>query len=227
MPYPGNRKYGPNPNPQQPNGQDYYKRSPYSNKPKMKQVVRNSSLAKRQKSLIDEFKDSFVSKDKIDMGTYLVRDVLVPTVQNTILDYLSMRFFGAGQMGQNNRRYGYGRSIFDYGRDVFNNYAGSYGNQNYGRNTGQPNNPMPPRGRIDFKEVVLLDIEDAKRIVMELRNRINMYNEATVSDLYSAIGVTSNYKDEEWGWINAGDIGIKRVPEGWLIDVADPIHLER
>ena len=219
------RKYPSNSTYNKQNNQSGHARN--GNKPKPKQLVSNNAMARRKKSLMEEFKDSFITNDKIDIGTYLVKDVVVPTIQNTILDYLSMRFFGASQAGRN-RGYGYGKSIFDYGREVFGygnrtNYGGSY---NYGRQTGGPNLNNPDR-RIDYHDIILLNAQDAKTVVDYMRNRIMRYNEATVSDLFSCIGITSAYTDDDWGWTNPSDIGIKRVPEGWLIDVADAIYLNR
>lgn len=198
--------------------------------PRQKQIVPNNSLATRKKSLVDEFKDSIVSKDHIDVGSYLVHDVVVPTIQNTILDFLSMKFFGASQMGRN--RAPVGRSLFDYGRQIFTGYGTQYqyGNQyNYGRSTGYPNNnyQQEPPQRLDYRNIILLNPDDAKAVVDNLRGRIYRYNEATVSDLYSAVGITASYVDDNWGWVNPNDIGIKRVPEGWLIDVADARYLQR
>lgn len=199
--------------------------------PKQKQVVPNNALANRKKSLVDEFKDSIVSKEKIDVGSYLIHDVVVPTIQNTILDFLSMKFFGASQMGRT--RAPYGRSLWDYGRQLLNNYGGTnynyqYGNNNYGRTTGYPNGMQnEPVNKVDYRNIILLSPDDAKNVVDNLRGRIYRFNEATVSDLYDAIGFTSNYVDNDWGWTNANDIGIKRVPEGWLIDVAEARYLAR
>lgn len=196
------------------------------NIPRQKQVISNNSLASRRGSLFDEFKDSLISKDRIDLGSYLVRDVIVPTIQNTILDYLSMKFFGTSQMVR--PRANYGKTLFDYGRQAF-NYGGQYqNNYNYGRSTGYPNAQQNnTRNSVDYRNIVLLTPDDAKAVVDNLRGRIYRFNEATVSDLYDAIGVTASYVDDDWGWTNANDIGIKRVPEGWLIDVAEARYLAR
>lgn len=206
-------------------------RRPRVQKSRVKQVVSNGSVVNGQKkSLMDEFKSNIVRGEKVDIGTYLVRDVLVPTIQNTILDYLSIRFFGTSQPGRN-RNYGYGgRSLLDYGREIF-NYGGIYSSgpsSAYGRSTGIPNqNVNPTQPRMDYRQIILLDAESAKRVVDNLRGRILKYNEATVGDLYNSVGLTATVVDDNWGWINTNDIGIKRVPEGWLIDVADAIYLER
>ena len=195
-----------------------------NNIPRPKQLVGNNAMASQKKTLIDEFRDAMIKTEHIDIGTYLVRDVIVPTIQNTILDYLSMKFFGTARFGRNTSM-GYGRSIFDYGRNVINNYSSQYqyGNNQYGMNNNSTVDRA--RNRIDYREIVLLNAEDAKIIVDHMRGRIAKYGEATVSDLYDCLGITANNVDFDWGWNNPNDIGIKRVPEGWLIDVANAVYL--
>ncbi len=231
--YPSNSKFvqnqNNNPPPPPPNPQ--YRQQ---NIPRQKQVVPNNAMANRKKSLVDEFKDSIISKEHVDVGSYLVHDVIVPTIQNTVLDFLSIKFFGASQLGRN--RAPVGRSLFDYGRQIFGygtqyQYGTNYGsNYGYGRTTGYPNGtpqPDPQNYKVDYRNIILLNPDDAKAVVDSMRQRIFRFNEATVSDLYGAVGITASYTDDNWGWTNANDIGIKRVPEGWLIDVADAKYLPR
>ena len=63
-------------------------------------------------------------------------------------------------------------------------------------------------------------------MVNRLRERIDEYEQATVADLFDLIDVSSNYVDNNWGWADPHDIGIRRVSSGYLIDVAEARHLD-
>jgi hypothetical protein len=38
--------------------------------------------------------------------------------------------------------------------------------------------------------------------------------------------ISGKYTDNNWGWTNKGEIGLKRVNNGYLIDVAEAILLD-
>ena len=74
---------------------------------------------------------------------------------------------------------------------------------------------------VDYQNIVLKRKDAAQDIVDELRRRINKYDKATVADLLDLIEVTGKYTDNNWGWTDPDDIGIRRVSNGFLIDVAE------
>lgn len=195
-----------------------------ANRPKEAPVVNRGSYTARKKTVGEEFKNAMFKKPAVDMRTYIIRDVVVPTIQNTILNYLMMVFSGNNPSKRKTTDI-----LFNYGFDVM-DYASRYvgRNRNYGSMRSTARDVIDSanlRDNMDYRDIVLLDIEDAKAIVAKMRDRINRYGEATVSDLYDLIGVTSTPNDYDWGWTNAGCIGIRVVPEGYLIDVADAQYL--
>lgn len=190
-------------------------------------IVHAGGIVEKKKPLLQEFKDSLIKKPNVDLGTYLVRDCVVPMIQNTILDYLSMRFFGTPMRGNGVNRgsnviTSIGQTIASYGQNL---YRGNV--TDYSRQYGQQQGMATMRDNINYHDIIILDPEDAKGVVRQMREFIGMYQEATVSDLLSLVGITANSVDDDWGWTNPNDIGLRRVPEGYLIDVADAIYLRR
>lgn len=51
------------------------------------------------------------------------------------------------------------------------------------------------------------------------------YETVSVADLYELLGLDFNYTDEKWGWVNLDDAGIRRVRNGYLLDLPKPESL--
>ncbi len=54
---------------------------------------------------------------------------------------------------------------------------------------------------------------------------IEKYETVSVADLYELLGVEASYTDEKWGWVDLRDAGIRRVRDGYLLDLPKPESL--
>ena len=68
---------------------------PNSNKYKTEQrkkqeKVVQGKVRRKKKSEVRKWKDIFISEDVEDVKSYIIMDVIVPTIKNTILDTVSM-----------------------------------------------------------------------------------------------------------------------------------------
>jgi hypothetical protein len=54
---------------------------------------------------------------------------------------------------------------------------------------------------------------------------IEKYETVSVADLYELLGVTSSYTDEKWGWVDLREATIRRVRDGYLLDLPKPESL--
>ena len=79
---------------------------------------------------------------------------------------------------------------------------------------------------MDFRNIVLRQRDDAERLIEEMRRRIRNNDSASVADLLDLIDIPGRYTDNNWGWDDERDIGIRRVSSGYLIDVAEPKYLD-
>lgn len=188
-------------------------------------VVKKDSLVRTKKSLGRKFKEAFISDDVKDVKSYLFFDVVVPTVKDAILDAWEMIFFGSpsGRRGSRNRRYDRDRDYRSYDQYY---KSSEYGGRRRERDRDRDDDRRY-RGddKVDYRDIVLRDRMDAEEVVRKLRDRIEEYDQATVADLYDLIDISSSYVDNNWGWDRQEDIGIRRVREGYLIDVAEAKYL--
>ena len=187
-------------------------------------IVSGDQVIVPKKSLGSKFADAFISDAAKDVKDYIIMDVIVPGIKDTILNCMEMIFFG----GTSNRRSS-GRVTRLY-NDSNSNYRAFYQSEydGYGappkwrnRNGQRYSRDDRYADRIDYRNIIVRDRGSAEQIVSTLRGRIEKYGEATKADLFELIDTPSTYQDNNWGWRDPRDIGIRRVTSGYLIDVAD------
>lgn len=192
---------------------------------KISPVVKRDQIVSTKKPLGKKFAETFMTEDAKDVKTWLFMDVIIPGVKNTILDILSMMFFGEidsrGRRERNRSR----RERYDDRTDYRSYYRGSSSDyRRRSRDDGYYNSD----DRVDFRNIVVRNRDDAERIINAMRDRIRNTDEGTVSiaELLDLIEAPSRYTDGNYGWDDERDIGIRRVSSGFLIDVAEPKYLK-
>lgn len=195
-------------------------------RPKVQSVV-TGGATKKKRSLGNRIAEVFTGDDARSVGNYVVMDVVIPSAKNLFADALTTAverfFFGDGR---NQHRRGSGSS---YGPYTPYNRMGSSSRQ-----TGAPpwrtddRREMSPRGRAthNFQEVIIDNRQEAGMVLDTLIEMIQMYEVATVADMYEASNITPEFSDRQWGWTDLSDAQIVRVREGWMIQVPRPIPLK-
>lgn len=191
----------------------------------LKPVVKKENVVSEKKPLIERIVGFVASEDTAEAIGYLFESIIVPGAKNLAIDALESFWFGnfRGGYGGRDRR---DRDRYDYG-------SAYYGSRGYGGSRDRD------RGRYDYdrrdddrrekksyKNIVLKYHNDAEEVVDQLRNQIKTYGEVTVFELFSLVDIQGSYVDHNWGWRDPRDIGIRRVSNGYLIDVADATYLD-
>lgn len=185
---------------------------------KLTKVVQGNAVA-RSKSFGKKFGETFLAEDMKGVGNYLFFDVLVPAVKDTIVNIVTN-----------------GINAFVYGDTK---PAQSRFNRPYG-STNRPytpyssySKPQPPGGSFSRRELgysrekepIVETRYDADLVLEELNNTIAEYDQATVGDLYDLLGFDSEYTDYNWGWVDLSTANVRKVRDGWLIDLPRPSRL--
>ena len=82
------------------------------------------------------------------------------------------------------------------------------------------------RATHNFDEVVVGTRAEAEAVINSLFDRIEEYGSSSVSDLYDLLGTTSTYIDRKWGWVDLATADVKRVREGYLLELPRPVQLD-
>lgn len=182
-------------------------------KEKLKPVVSDGGVVSTKKTLSRKFADTFIEDDIKDVKNYIIFDAIVPGIKNLILDVLSRMFFGEGYSGGGGRKSK--GEHYDYSARY--KYKPSGGRSDRRRR----DDDYEPDDNVDYRNIVLQRREEAESVVDQMRGRIDTYGTASVADLLDLIDVTGKYTDNNWGWDDEREIGIRRVRNGYLIDVSE------
>lgn len=195
-------------------------------KEKISPIVKREQIVSTKKPISKKFAETFMTEDAKDVKSWLLMDVIIPGVKNTILDIISMMFFG--EVDSRSRR---GRSRRD--RDDRVNYSSYYRGSSDRRDRDYHRSRERDRydsdDRVDFRNIVLRDRGDAERIINAMRDRIRDNGSASVAELIDLLDIDNyvgRYTDNNYGWDDERDIGIRRVSSGYLIDVSEPKYLD-
>ena len=180
-------------------------------KEKLSPVVNKSEVTKQKKSFGKKLVSTFVQSSKEEVIDYLVQDVLIPGAKDALLDTMEMIFF--------HDKRGRSRS-----KDSHRDYTSSYKKKSSRRSRSDRDDD---RDRdTDYRDIVLTDREAAYEILDQLQYRIQETGAASIADLLDLVNLPTKPSDNDWGWDRKGDISVRRVNNGWLIDVPRARYIE-
>lgn len=199
----------------EPNSHKYKNEKIEKSKEKISPIIKKDQVVSTKKPFGKKFAETFMTKDTSDVKKWVIMDVIIPGIKNTILDILQMAFFG--EVDSRSR----GRSIRRYDERV--SYSRYYG----GTSRKRESEYYTSDDQIDFRNIILRNRDDAERLINAMRDRIRNSDSRSVSiaELFDLIDVPSRYTDNNYGWDDERDIGIRRVSSGYLIDVSEPKYL--
>ena len=178
---------------------------------KVNKVVTSPVIA-RKKSPGKKFKELFLADDSESVKSYVFYDIIIPAIKNTISDIIGtsveMLLFGEAKNTQKTKPVSYISYNSYYNkpaRPVMNNYN---------------------RRISDFRDIILSSRAEAEQVLSNLTDICMTYGSATIADLYDLVGITGNYTDNKYGWIELGGANIRRVREGYLIELPKAILLD-
>lgn len=197
------------------------KNKPESMPDKTVEKVVIGAVVVQKKSIGQKFKDLFIEADFKSVVRYVASDVLLPAARNMIVDSASkgVERLMYGENAVRRRNFGPGPRI------TYNNPINrGYRDTSYPR-TAPPINVTSRTSRQSQDDVILESREEAELVLERMNDIIDSYEVTSVQDFKDLIGVQTNYMDAKWGWVYLGDVKIRQVREGYLIDLppAEPI----
>ena len=186
-------------------------RQPPPEKKKTEQVV-TGTVVQRKRPWYDRAIHTVFSGDNDTLTNYIVMEVLVPAFRNLIYDVASQgaerALYGESRRGSGSRSGGY------------TNYSAPSG-----RNPTRPTLSRQARATHDFDDIVLASRVDADEVLNALSEMIELYNQATVADLYDLVGVTTDFTDNAWGWRDLRTATVRPIRGGYLLNLPRTIAL--
>lgn len=175
--------------------------------------VITGTVVEKKKSFASKFRDAFIGGEFKSASSYIVAEVLLPALRNTIVDAttkgIERMIYGDAAPRRSSGRPG--------PRVSYHSPVDRYSPQQRAYLPGQSANV--PQRRQDVSDFIVDSREEAETVVETLGDIISQYEVASVSDLKEMLGLGSSYVDNHWGWSNISYIDIKHVRGGWLIDL--------
>lgn len=175
--------------------------------------------------------DSFFTGRADVAAEYVVQDVLLPNMRNALLDagtsFLDGLINGNRAARTVANRVMPGQSVGAYVNNQMTAYN-KVGNQIPGA-PSRPGNPLSiaSRARHDFGQLKFQTRVEAETVIANLLSRIQEYNAVTISDLYELCGITADYTDDKYGWMDIRGAGVMPARGGgFYLDLPSPVVLD-
>lgn len=192
--------------------------------PKKVERVTSAEVVRRRRPLGTQFKETFIGGSAKTAAEYMVAEVIIPAVQDTLIDAFQGGFERLIRGETRRPRRGM-PSQSPYGRT---NYGQPY-QQSQTMPQSQPRGiSRGGRARHDFGELVLQSRQEAEEVLERMFDILSQYDTVTVADLYELTGVAVSHTDHKWGWsdLQGGHVGRTRGG-GFLLDLPAPVPLSR
>lgn len=205
---------------------DYAKepsKNPKEDKPKVEKVVTGEVVSK-SKGPGRKFKEIFFGGDAKHAASFVANDVLLPALRNLIVDMVAK---GAERLiyGENRRP---GNGMFNYGGRYPGGSSYSYNADPRGRSNPLLSPSQPSRrgnNRHEMNDLIIGTREEADMVLERLTDILDMYQVATLADLYDLVGLSRTPIDNVWGWVNLSGARVVQMRQGYLLDLPPLVEI--
>lgn len=188
-------------------------------KPKHLEKAITGTARIQKKSIFKRFAENFLAGNITDVKEYVLMDVLIPAVKDTVSDMLTksieMMLFGETTSRSKKKSSGGGTYI---------SYGSPFRNGESKERLPSSRNRMGHR----FDDVVFDSRGDAENIVDIMQDMIETYGAVTMADFYDLCQITITWADDgdKWGWTDIRNVSVVRAGrDGYIIDLPKPIKL--
>lgn len=166
--------------------------------------VAHGAITKKKKNGAQKFADTFFAEDIGTIKQYVIQDVIIPTIKNTIHTVITNAADVAlyGETSAPQRKIPGAKIAYDR---VTRALAPSPIHRNY---TGIQ------RAGYDFGEAIVDTRAQAEAALEALDETISAYGQASVGDLFDIIGVTPESSHYNYGWDTIATASTVRLRDG-------------
>lgn len=192
-------------------GNSHKSKEEKASKPEVRRIV-EGGVVERKKPLGRKFSEMFMGDDARSVGNYLLLDVAIPAAKSLIMDLISQ---------------GIERALYGDSRPRSRDHRPGYTNYNkVSKRDERREMSRHARATHDFREIVLESRGEAEEVLDTLTELIDKYDVATVADLYEMVNISGSFQDDKWGWVNMRGASVRRVRDGYLLDLPRPVAID-
>ena len=178
-----------------------------------KAVVKESVRTRREplgRKILDTFFSDAESADSIK--SYIIFEKIIPAMKDTATDIwqsIPDFLFGTGEYStsRRNSRRSYDSYYVRPRTSTVRQTTRSNDMEEYLRN-------KRAHGSADYRDIVFESRMDAQEVLNKLIDALDQYEVVSLVDLYSAVGITSKFTDDKFGWDSLDGSRILRARGG-------------
>ena len=204
------------------------KSEPAEEKKEEKKVepVVTGKVRQRKKPLGRRISEMLTGDDAQSVGEYILLDVFIPATKAMLADAASQ---GAERLlfGEVRRPRSTG-TTYRPGYTSYNKPAGAPADRRGFPASAPRSREISRRGRSNhtFEEVIIETRGEAEEVLDNLQAMMDQYDVVTVMDFYDLVGITGNFTDEKFGWFDLRQAEVRRVREGFIINLPRPVDID-
>ena len=194
-----------------PNSHKYKQQLKEQGDKKVEKVV-HGTVKTRKKSQVRKFTDVFISEDVSNVKSYILMDVLVPTIKKAISDIVKDgidMLLGTG--GPSSR-------TTNASKVSYRNY--------YDRRDNDRNPIRRTSSGYSYDDIVLETRGEAEEVITAMDGLMDTYGIVSVADLYDLVGKQCNYTDNKYGWTNIRNVEPIRVRDGYMLKLPKAMPID-
>ena len=194
--------------------QDYSKYASQSNKKRDEELIKkkvdaivSGKVSDKKPSGFSKIKDEIIKSDFSSISSAVMTEIVIPKMIdlffNALESGLHMLFYGNLGSGRATINQGPKRDYTAYSRNTVSTVKTS---------------SRITESSIDYRDVVLSDINEAKLLVMNIENVLDTHSEISVADLYAMADI-KKYDTiyNNYGWRSMKRNPLIRVKDGWMV----------
>lgn len=160
---------------------------------------------KTKKNEMRRLADIFISEDIANVKSYILMDVLVPSIKKAIYDIV----VGALDMSLFHGRSGGKRPTAD--KVSYRDYGSA------SRRDDRTYSSSRTTSGYSYDDIILETRGEAEAVLSRMDEIMDEYQIVRVADLYDLVGITGEHTDNKYGWTNIRNAEIERVRDGYRI----------
>lgn len=154
----------------------------------------------------------FISEDATNVKSYIVLDVLIPTIKKTLFDVVtdSLDMILNGGTG---KRHKTGNKV------SYRSYYNDKQNDDYSNN-------YKSRNRFDYDDLIFGSRGEAEAVREQMIDVIETYGFVTVADMYDMADLAAPFTSTKYGWTNIRTAETIRVRDGYILKLPKAMPID-
>lgn len=177
---------------------------------KIQKVVNGKVKTKKNEGR--KLANMFISEDATNVKSYIIFDVLVPTIKKTLFDVVTDSLDmilngGTGSKKHKSRNKISYRSYYDDKKD-------------------DRNSDYRAMGRFDYDDLIFDSRGECEAVREQMVDVIDTYGFVTVADMYDMADLPAPYTSSKYGWTNIRTAETVRVRDGYVLKLPKAMPID-